>query len=97
MESLLSAVKKSDIRTDPFPHILVENVVDNTLCLKLFSEFPSLETITKGKTYGSNERFSFSAKDVLKGNSVSKLWKSFIERHVSNDFLQEFVDEICVE
>ncbi len=92
MESLLSKLRKSDIRTDPFPHIIVENVFDESLCLQLFSEFPSLETITQGNTYGSNQRFSFSAKDVLKGNSVSKLWKSFIERHVSNDFLEEFVD-----
>ena len=92
MESLVSRIKKSDVRTEPFPHIIVPNVLDEDLCSQLFSEFPPLETITQGVKYGSNQRFSLSAKDVFKDQMVSQLWKRFIEVHVSNQFFQEFVD-----
>lgn len=90
MKSLLSSVKKSDILTDPFPHIVITDAIDDDLCLQLISEFPSVSTITEGKDLDSNRRFSYPAEKAFSNENVSPLWKEFIRIHSSETFLNEF-------
>jgi len=91
-QSILNQIKLGDIKLKPYPYVVKQDVLDQNLCNRLIAEFPPMETITKGKTYSSNERFSLPAADVTKADSVSPLWKEFIQRHVSPEFLSQFLN-----
>lgn len=90
MQSLLSKVKKSDIYAEPFPHIIIKDPIDPQLCSELIWNFPSVETIAKGATIASNQRFSYCAKDCLGDINVNPMWREFVNIHVSQLFLNQF-------
>jgi hypothetical protein len=90
--SVLSKFKKSDVILEPFPHIVAENVLDEDLCKQLLDEFPPLETVTGGKPYSSNQRFSYSAAESLRNPCLSPVWREFVQKHVSSAFFGEFVN-----
>jgi hypothetical protein len=91
MKSVLANVKKVDVYADPFPHIVITDPLDDDVCSQLIAEYPDLKTITNGADYGSNLRFSYSAKEVLKNGVVSPLWQEFVRLHTSDAFLQEVI------
>lgn len=90
MQSLLTYVKKSDIFSEPFPHIVITDALDDKLCSRLIDEFPSMNVITDGAEFSSNERFSYSARNVLQNPEISDLWREFVKVQTSNVFLSQF-------
>ena len=90
MQSLLSKVKKSDIYTEPFPHIIIKDPIDPQLCSELIWNFPPIEIVAKGAPIVSNQRFSYCAKDCLRDININPIWKEFVNIHVSQFFLNEF-------
>lgn len=91
MQSLLANVKKSDIFTEPFPHIVVTDALDSEICSRLIDEFPPLNIITEGVEFSSNERFSYSAHKVLSNSQISELWREFVKVQTSQVFFTQFV------
>jgi hypothetical protein len=91
MKSLLSKIKKSDVITEPFPHILVKDALEDDLYLKLFSELPSINVVSKGAGFSSNRRFDYWAKDVFGDEKISPVWKEFMTVHTSSIFLNELI------
>lgn len=89
MDSLFSKVRKSDLRREPFPHIVIHDAVPEELCARLLSEYPSLPVITRGKSYASNERFNLVAADIMREERVSMLWKEFVTVHLTSAFWTE--------
>jgi len=98
MKSLLSKVKKSDIMTEPFPHIIVRDALDEDVYSHLVSEFPSINVISKGtenqglNLSSSNTRFHHLAKETFSDEQISPIWKDFIALHTSATFFQEFIN-----
>ena len=97
MKSILSKVKKSDVISDPFPHIIVKDALEPEVYLKLVSEFPSLTTLNQGiETQGnldrSNERLHYLAKESLSNPQITSFWKEFIKLHTSSAFLSELLN-----
>lgn len=92
MESILSKIKPSDVRADPFPHIIARDVLEPGLCDRLLAEMPAVQTITQGRPYVSNQRFSYSASDAVGENKVSPLWREFVQAHVGQEFLNQFIN-----
>lgn len=92
MKSVLNKAKISDIKTYPFPHLIIENAIDDKLCDDLIAEFPKDSVIAQGVAAESNKRFSFSAPFVSQSKDVGPLWKEFIARHASQEFLNEFLN-----
>lgn len=99
MQSLLARVKKSDVITDPFPHIVIKDALDEKLCSQLASEWPALDILSQGienrsrdiyKT--SNGRFNYLTKEIFEDDRITPLWKEFIAQHTSNEFLRELLD-----
>ncbi len=91
MNSLLSHAQKIDVSSDPFPHIIITDPLEEEICLQLLSEYPDVNTITKEENYSSNKRFSYSASEVFGNDNISPLWKQFVQVHTSNAFLSEVV------
>jgi hypothetical protein len=96
MKTLLSKVQASDVITEPFPHIIVKDALEEDIYLKLVTEFPSIATLNKGvdnkgKDLSSNKRLHYLAKESLIDAQITPLWKEFLALHTSSTFLQEFL------
>lgn len=92
MNSVLTGVTRDDVRSDPFPHIVVRDAVPPDLCAQLISEFPSLEVVTKHEDVGSNKRVGLPAAEVVDNPEIPALWQSFIQAHASAQFLEQLID-----
>jgi hypothetical protein len=88
--SLLSRVSLSDVKSDPFPHIVIKNAIPEELADELIRQYPPLNVLTKGKVFGSNKRFNYSIKDIHESGGVPDIWREFIEAQTSHEFVQRF-------
>jgi hypothetical protein len=84
---VLKNVTPADVIADPFPHIVLERAIPDDVARSLVTKYPAVETIARGEAVSSNQRFSFSARDVRASSSVDPLWKAAIEAHVSQEFV----------
>lgn len=92
MDTVLKRVGAGDVRTYPFPHVVIENALDEALAQRLADEYPSIDTLTTPEMRSiSNKRFNCPVADVRKIDAISPLWKSFLEVHVSDMFFRQFV------
>lgn len=97
MKSILSKAKPSDVITEPFPHLLIKDALDEDLYLQLALEFPSIATISQGiendeiNISSNNKRLHYLAQEALSNPQISSLWKDFIGYHTSNSFLGDFL------
>jgi uncharacterized protein YheU (UPF0270 family) len=90
MDTLLSRSASVDVKSDPFPYLVVRNALDDDLVDELLESFPPLETISYGQDLGSNKRFSLKARDAMQGDA-SAVWKEFTALHTSQLFLDELM------
>jgi hypothetical protein len=91
MQSVLSRVTSSDVASDPFPHVVVKDALDDDLCEQLQSEFPRLDAVTGDGAGASNKRFGIPASTALEESAVSPLWREFVALHSSPPFLKEII------
>lgn len=91
--SLLAAVTPADIRTDPFPHIILNDALDPALYARLSAEYPPIEMFmaprSAGHPYPSNSRYEFAAWIAQIHPEVGTLWKEFVRRHSDPAFMAE--------
>ena len=89
VQSLLSSVTAADVVVEPFPHVVVRPALDPAVADRLLAEYPSIETITRGAEYASNQAFLYSAGDSLRDPDLSPTWKAFVELHASAAFAHQ--------
>jgi hypothetical protein len=89
--SLLSTISPDQIIAEPFPHVVVENALDENLCRQLIREFPPLETFTQGQPVRSNQKIIYTAARALRNPDLSELWRRFILDHLQPSILEEFL------
>ena len=88
MQSVLSKATIGDLKTDPFPHLVIKDALDTAYYMKLMSAFPSLDIVNGKKRKLSNNDDTFlGAFDALTSSDISDDWKSFFRFHTSMDFL----------
>jgi len=87
--TVIDKAKKEDIISKPFPHLIIKEAIDEAVCDRLLKEFPPLAIITKGAPYDSNQRFSYSAVDILENDKISPLWCDFVKAHLSQEFFDK--------
>ena len=96
--SLLANVSARDVISEPFPHIVVRNVLEDSLCDQLIEEYPELDTIAGGRGFESNNRFNCPASEVIGNDAISPLWQEFVQVQTSPafyaDVLRVFGDRI---
>ncbi len=92
MCSLLAGATAADIRTDPFPHIIIPDAMDATSYARLAASFPTFARIAWAAPAGrvpSNRRFSMLAHSILEAPDMPDCWKEFALLHSGPDFLAE--------
>lgn len=89
MHSLLERVTAADIRTDPFPHIIIPNALDPGLYGALADSFPSFSRIAWESTglLPNNRRFALLAQAILDAPDLPDCWKEFTALHSGPEFL----------
>lgn len=90
MLSVLAKAKIGELKTEPFPHLIIKDALDTTYYTKLMSTFPSLEIVNGEKRrLTNNDDTSLGAFDALASSEISDEWKDFIRFHTSMDFLAQ--------
>jgi hypothetical protein len=93
MQSVLSKATIGDVKTDPFPHLVIEDALDASYYNALMSEFPTLDVVNQGKRKLTNNDATFmGASDVLASSDISSEWKHFFRFHTSMDFLAQAME-----
>lgn len=92
MRSLLAGVTAADISTEPFPHIVIPDVLAPELYDELAGGFPPLSRMIwtgAPDRLPNNKHYALSARLVLEAPDMPDCWKRFLARHSGPEFLAE--------
>ena len=91
MQSLLTGITSADIRTDPYPHILVRDVMDPAVYAALSEGFPPFSKIgwDSPRPPPSNQRYQLSACQIVDHPDMPEVWKRFTALHSSPAFFAQ--------
>jgi hypothetical protein len=84
-------LNSEELASEPFPHFGVQDLLPSEACQQLIDELPDWRHVTKGKVPGNNQRFNYTAADILQDSSISTVWKEFIRQHTTQEFLDQVV------
>lgn len=90
MNHLLSHIKKSLIIPNPFPHIILENAMDDSLYNELINSLPDWRLFTD-QPDKSNVRLSITTNELLEHSHVSGVWKEFAKANCRQETLDRFI------
>lgn len=89
--SVLQRAAKADVRSDPFPHIILPNALPDDLYAELASSFPA-PAMLKIDSSKNNLRWDYAARKVRKNTAIPQLWRDFIAYQASQAFFDEIVE-----
>jgi|LakMenEpi03Aug12_release.lakeMendotaPanAssembly.Ray.scaffolds.fasta_scaffold387393_1 hypothetical protein len=89
--SLLQNYKADDLRVKPFPYLVIENALPDSICEELLSTYPSPE-IQGVDQSRNNLRWSTKARDLPKISGLASIWTEIIAHHTSQAFLDEVLN-----
>jgi hypothetical protein len=87
---MFDAFKKLDevrVVDEPFPHVVIEDILPAELCDQLIRQMPPIEVLTAGEAAGSNKRFNLSCAHAQTASGVSALWRDVLLQGSSQQFL----------
>lgn len=89
MKSVLGAVTRGDIDRHPFPHVVVENALEEDLYRALAASMPDAATLLDGRPLENNTPYHYRAARILA--TAAPLWQEFVRLHTS----QRFYDQVA--
>jgi hypothetical protein len=87
--SVLATARRSDVVSDPYPYLIIENALPAALCDDLIASYPAPSVVGAGSR--SNQRWSLPTAAALGAPGVPALWQDFVGYHAS----ARFFDEVC--
>lgn len=88
---LVEGLTEHDVVTEPFPHVVVGNARPDQRVQQLISDWPDDAVFRGGRAAGSNRRFNYNARQVMRDTTFPESWRSFTATHVSGAFARECV------
>jgi len=96
--NVLGRITRADIRSDPYPHVVVEDCLPPDVYGELARTYPDDETILRLSgardqyVIRQNHRYDLRAHRILHTpDAVSPAWEDFVRYHVSHEFFGEFL------
>lgn len=85
LDHVLRAVRegRAAIERDPFPHLVVENVLPDDLYEKIEREFPVTEYVAQTDAPEDNRTYLRTSDASLEDEDLPSFWRSFIETNTS--------------
>ena len=92
MINVLARARSMTLDTDPFPHLLIDDALDDALYESLAAEFPSVDVVNRrGRPVKNNHLYLLSAADVAAHPQITPAWKEFFRYPVSADFWRDLL------
>jgi hypothetical protein len=98
--SVLGRASKEDIRTEPFPHLVLRDALPQDIFEELTTGFPTNEAIAGSRAMASNKLIMVNARQVAERFALSDIWKTYFDYHTSHAFFldvielwQDFIEE----
>jgi hypothetical protein len=88
--SILSNVTASDVRLDPYPHLIINNALDPDVFSALDAQFPSDDVVVNARPL-HDTWYDYPACNVVRNERFPSLWRDFFAYHVSGEFFRELV------
>jgi len=88
--SVLQKATAQNVRTDPFPHIVLPNALPDALYDELAASFPSSEMLGIDSSE-NNVRWNYSAHQVHDNADLPAIWRDFIAWHSGQGFFDEII------
>lgn len=89
VHSILERADKSQIRDEPFPHLIMDNALPEAYYAELEAAFPSLDFVAGQGELDNNMLYLRSALDVIGNFEVAAVWRDFFAFHCSADFFHQ--------
>ena len=88
---LLSKLTKNNYFSDPFPHIVIENCIDDINYKSLTDTFPTYDLFNISQDE-NNKRGDIFTKDIINSNKIHKNWHEFFKLNNSNKFTRTILE-----
>jgi len=88
--SVLARATRTDVASDPYPHLILEDALPDALCQALIDAYPAPAVVGAGAR--SNQRWSMPTTAALASDGVPDIWKRFVDHHASPAFFSEVCD-----
>jgi hypothetical protein len=85
--NVLRKARREDVRWEPYPHIVIEDALDEEIYAALEEHYPSEEVIRSAKHV--YHRDQLQAWEGLEHPDVPPLWKAFLRWHISPEFFRQ--------
>jgi hypothetical protein len=89
--SVLQKAARADVKSDPFPYVVVRDALPAEVCESLIQSYPPLAVMDVDQNK-NNSRWSYSAPLVKANDRIPALWKEFVAYHASEAFYREVID-----
>jgi hypothetical protein len=92
--TMLDAFRKLDdaqVVSEPFPHIVIEEMLPPGVCNQLIREMPPIDLLTGGAAPGNNQRFNLSCHQAQAAAGVSALWRDVLLQGSSQNLLDRIL------
>lgn len=99
MTSILTSIHRSQIVTEPFPHVHVPDLLDQDYYAALADAYPALQAVAGERTLKSNQAYLQSAREVINNPAIPHIWREFFAYHTSERFFREMIAfwQLCIE
>lgn len=88
--SILSNACRADVRTDPYPHVVIRNALDPEIYAQLEKEFPDPSVVLNNR--GKKDTwYDYPACLALNNPAITPLWKAFLDYHTSEAFYRDLI------
>ena len=89
--SILSNASSLDVKTEPYPHIVIKNALDPDVYAQLEAEYPDPAVVLNGRDK-KDTWYDYPACLATKNPTITPKWKEFLNYHTSADFYHDLVD-----
>jgi len=89
--SILSNASTLDVKTEPYPHLIIKNALDSEVYTQLEKEYPDSAVVLNGRDK-KDTWYDYPACLAMENAVITPLWKEFLGYHTSADFYADLVD-----
>ena len=89
--SILSNTSTLDVKTEPYPHLVIKNALDPEIFKQLADEYPNPALVLNGREK-KDTWYDYPACLATKNDAITPLWKEFMAYHTSQAFYQDIVN-----
>jgi len=86
--NVYDGASRADIVRDPYPHLVIENVLPEADYKLLEETFPTVEYIARNETIVNNRTYLASSERVLADPRTPEPWRAFFEAHTQRSLFE---------